>query len=114
MNEIPGSYRAMHQQQPELMAAYEQLGKACADAGPLDRKTVSLVKLAISLSAGLEGGARSHARKALEAGCTAEQLLHVVYLLTPTIGFPTMMRARSWVLGVLEKQSEHADGKGVS
>jgi AhpD family alkylhydroperoxidase len=83
------------------MRAYEALGEACAGAGPLDRRTVALVKLAISLSAGLEGAAHSHARKALEAGCTPEELLHVATLLTPTIGFPPMMRARGWVQDVV-------------
>lgn len=101
--QLPSSYRAMHEQCPQLMAAYEKLGQACSTAGPLDRKTVSLVKLAISASAGLEGGVHSHTRKALQAGCTRDELLHVVYLLTPTIGFPTMMRARSWVLDVTDE-----------
>jgi len=66
-------------------------------SGPLDAKTVALVKLAISLGAGLEGAAHSHARKALEAGWTGEQLLHAALLCTPTIGFPPMMRGRGWV-----------------
>lgn len=103
MGRIPSSYLAMHEQQPEMMAAYEKLGKACSEAGPLDRKTVALVKVAISATAALEGGVHSHTRKALEAGCTREDLLHVVHLLTPTIGFPTMMRARSWVLDVVDQ-----------
>jgi 4-carboxymuconolactone decarboxylase len=102
MSQIPSSYLAMHDAQPEMMAAYEKLGKACTAAGPLDRKTISLVKLAISMSAGLEGGVHSHTRKATQAGCTRDELLHVAHLLTPTIGFPTMMRARSWVLDVVD------------
>lgn len=104
MSRIPASYLAMHETCPEMMTAYEALGKACAAAGPLDRKTAALVKLATSCAAGLEGAAHSHTRKALQVGCNREELLHVVHLLTPTIGFPTMMRARSWVLDVLEKQ----------
>jgi 4-carboxymuconolactone decarboxylase len=98
---IPSSYRRMQQQHPDLVAAYERLGEACAGAGPLDRRTISLVKLAISLGSALEGAAHSHVRKALEAGCTRDELLHVANLCAPTIGFPTMMRARSWVLDVV-------------
>ncbi len=107
---IPSSYTALRAQLPEVMAAYEALGEACAAAGPLDAKTVALVKLGISLSAGLEGAAHSHARKALEAGCTKEELLHVATLCTPTIGFPAMMRGRKWVQDVVGK----AEGKGKS
>ncbi len=98
----PKNYRAMHDEHPDLMAAYEAFGKACSKAGPLDRKTISLVKLAISLGAGIEGAAHAHARKAVDAGCSAEELLHVAHLCAPTIGFPPMMRARRWVLDELE------------
>lgn len=99
---IPTAYVKMHERHPEVMKAYEALGQACAEAGPLDAKSVALVKLAISLTAGLEGGARSHARKALEAGCTPDELEHVALLLAPTVGFPTMMRARSAVRELIE------------
>ena len=103
MSKLPGFYTRMRDEQPALLEAYEAFGKACAESGPLDGRTTALVKLAISFGAGLEGGAHSHARKALEAGCTADQILHVAHLCAPTIGFPTMMRARSWALDVLEK-----------
>ncbi|WP_230262420.1 carboxymuconolactone decarboxylase family protein [Stieleria sp. JC731] len=95
----------MHQDFPELMQAYESFGKAAKEAGPLTDREVALVKLAISLGAGLEGAAHSHCRKALEAGCEADDLRHVALLSAPTIGFPTMMRAKSWVEDVIEKQA---------
>ena len=100
---IPKSYRQMHDQYPAYMAAYETLGQAAREAGPLDDKTIALTKLAISIGAGLEGATRSHCRKALEVGCGADDLRHVVLLAAPTIGFPTMMRARSWVEDVLAR-----------
>ncbi len=99
---IPKPYQRFKADHPELVGAYESLGRACASAGPLDSKTVALVKLACSISNGLEGAAHSHTRKALAAGCTAEEVEHVAILTTPTIGFPAMMRGRSWVLDVTE------------
>lgn len=102
----PGSYRAMHVERPELMRAYEAFGEACTRAGPLDAKTTALVKLGISCAAGLEGAAHSHARKAIDAGCTRDEILHVAHLCAPTIGFPTMMRARRWVLDVVDGADE--------
>lgn len=100
---IPKRYRQMHDDHPDLMRAYESFGKAAAEAGPLSPREVALVKLATSLAAGLEGAAHSHCRKALEAGCRPEDLRHVALLTAPTIGFPTMMRAKSWVEDVLAK-----------
>ena len=101
---IPKPYKQMHQTYPELMQAYESYGRAAREAGPLSDREVSLVKLAISIGAGLEGAAHSHCRKALEAGCTHDDVRHVAVVSGPTIGFPTMMRARSWVEDVLENQ----------
>ncbi|KAA5541139.1 carboxymuconolactone decarboxylase family protein [Roseiconus nitratireducens] len=92
----------MHDEHPELMRAYESFGKAAKEAGPLSEREAALVKLAISLGAGLEGAAHSHCRKALEAGCTADDLRHVALISAPTIGFPTMMRAKSWVEDVVD------------
>ena len=103
---IPKPYKQMHQSHPDLMQAYESFGQAAREAGPLSSREVALVKLAISIGAGLEGAAHSHCRKALEAGCCADDLRHVALLSAPTTGFPTMMRARSWVEDVLEKQAD--------
>jgi len=100
---IPKPYQKMHQTYPDLMRAYEAFGEASRKAGPLSDREVALVKLAISIGAGLEGAAHSHCRKAIEAGCGAEDLRHVAILAAPTIGFPTMMRARGWVEDVVAK-----------
>lgn len=102
---IPKPYQQMHADHPELMQAYEAFGKAAKQAGPLSEREVALVKLAISIGAGLEGAAHSHCRKALEAGCNADDLRHVAIVSAPTIGFPTMMRARSWVEDVVGKSN---------
>jgi 4-carboxymuconolactone decarboxylase len=100
---IPKPYTQMQESHPGLVTAYEALGDQCAQAGPLDPKTIAMVKLATSMAAGLEGAAHSHARKALEAGCTPAELEHVALLGTPTLGFPAMMRNRSWVRDVTER-----------
>ena len=101
---VPKPYKQMHQTYPDLMQAYEAFGKETREAGPLSQREVSLVKLAISIGAGLQGASHSHCRKAIEAGCSPADLRHVAILSAPTIGFPTMMRARSWVEDVVEKK----------
>ena len=102
---IPKRYKQMHLDYPELMESYESFGEAVKNAGPLSPREIALVKLAISLAAGLEGAAHSHCRKALESGCSPDDLRHVAMLSAPTIGFPTMMRAKSWVDDVIAKQN---------
>ncbi|MEM9828076.1 MAG: carboxymuconolactone decarboxylase family protein [Planctomycetota bacterium] len=94
----------MHADYPELMRAYEALGEATKSAGSLSDREIALVKLAISIGAGLEGAAHSHCRKAFDAGCRADDLRQVALLATPTIGFPTMMRAKGWVEDVIAKR----------
>lgn len=103
---IPQAYTRFKQEQPELMRAYEALGAACREAGPLDSKSAALVKLGIAIGSGLEGGTHSAVRKALQAGCTAAELEHVAILATTTLGFPAMMRARSWVTDITAPHPE--------
>ena len=99
---FPHAYRRFGKEHPEVISSYEALAESIRAAGPLDPKSVALVKLALALGTGLEGGTHSAVRKALEAGCTREEVLHVALLGLTTMGFPAMMRGRSWVLDVLD------------
>lgn len=102
----PTPYLAMRASNPDLVRAYEAFSASCAAAGPLDAKTIALVKLAISLGAGLQGASHSHARKALDAGWTTAELLHAATISAPTVGFPTMMRNRSWITDVISPNQD--------
>ena len=42
-------------------------------------------------------------RRALEGGCSPEDIRHVVVLATTTLGFPSMMATMTWVDDVLER-----------
>lgn len=99
---LPQHFLKFKAKYPELASAYEKLGDAVHKAGPLDVKTRALIKLAVSAGAGSEGAVHSHVRKALEAGVTPEEITHTVLLSFPTIGFPAMMAALSWVNDILE------------
>mgnify|MGYP000953553893 CR=1 FL=1 len=104
MSRLPRKYLQFLEDYPEVGEAYEAFGTAVGQAGPLDEKTRALVKLAISVGARLEGGAKSHAHKALQAGATPEEVRHVAILAAPTIGFPSMMGALSAVTEVVEEE----------
>lgn len=97
MAKIPGWYKEQKKRYPKVVEAYETLGDACRQAGPLDGKTLALVKLSIAVGARLEGAVHSHVRRSLEAGATVDECRHVILLSTTTIGFPAMMAALSWV-----------------
>ena len=101
MPELPKPFQQFTQGNAAIAEAYEALGEACAKAGPLDRKTRELVKLAMAIGGRLEGAVHSHTRRALEAGATPEQIRHVVALAAPTVGFPTTVAAFTWVEEVL-------------
>jgi alkylhydroperoxidase/carboxymuconolactone decarboxylase family protein YurZ len=98
---IPARYLHFQKSFPKVFRAYAALGAATQEAGPLSKKTRALAKLAIALGARMEGAVHSHTRRALEAGCTPDEIRHVVLLATTTLGFPAMMSVMSWVDDVL-------------
>jgi alkylhydroperoxidase/carboxymuconolactone decarboxylase family protein YurZ len=100
-NQPPTRFQQFGKKYPAIMRAYESLGVATAEAGPLDAKTRALAKLAIATGAWREGAVHSHTRRALAAGCAPEEIRHVVLLATTTLGFPSMMAALTWVEDVL-------------
>lgn len=104
MTDIPKPFIDFTEKYPKVGQAYAQMGHAVHEAGPLDQKTRELVKLAMSCGAQKEGAVHSHTRKALEAGCSKEEIRHVVLLLLPTVGMPSMMAAMTWVNDILDKE----------
>jgi alkylhydroperoxidase/carboxymuconolactone decarboxylase family protein YurZ len=101
MSSLPKHFTDFVDAYPDIGQAYSRLGKAVSVAGPLDRKTQALVKVGVSIAAGLEGGTHSNARKAIEAGATPEELRHTAILALTTIGFPAMMKGLAWIEDVI-------------
>ena len=99
---LPARYLQFQKSYPLVFRAYDMLGTATAGAGPLDPKTRALVKLGIAIGGQMEGAVHSHTRRALEAGCAAAEIRHVVLLATTTLGFPSMMKCFTWVDDVLK------------
>jgi len=101
MSELPKKFKDFMETHPAIATAYESLGTAVHADGPLDDKTRALIKLGISTGARLEGALHSHARKALEAGATKDEMRHVVILAIPTIGLPSTMAALTWLEDII-------------
>jgi 4-carboxymuconolactone decarboxylase len=104
VNYLPDIYKEFQQQFPEVARAYNDLAIKCHNQGPLEEKTRRLVKLGVAIGLSSEGAVRSHARRALEEGVTADELRHAVLLALTTAGFPTMIAAMKWVEEVIEKR----------
>jgi 4-carboxymuconolactone decarboxylase len=98
---LPDVYLRLRTRFPSVAEALDSLGSAAESAGPLDDRTQRLVKLGIAVGAQAEGAVRSNARKALAAGASEEELLHVVALAINTRGFPAAVAAFTWVEEVL-------------
>ena len=102
---LPARANRLAQEKPEIWKAYEGLGKACAEAGPLDGRTTRLVKLALAAGRGSEGAVHSHVRRAVEEGLTADELRHVALLAIPTLGFANAIAALTWIEDIVGQQS---------
>jgi 4-carboxymuconolactone decarboxylase len=88
MEHLPDVYQHFERAFPHVHSAHQELAKACYEGGPLDERAARLVKLGIALGAQAEGAVRSHARRALSAGESREEVRHVGLPALTTIGFP--------------------------
>lgn len=102
---IPRAAQQIAEHHPDVWAAYQQFGKAAAEAGPLEPRTIHLVKIAAAIANQSEGATHSHVRRALEAGVPAEDIRHVSILLAPTLGFPQAAAGRTWIEDILAQDT---------
>ena len=99
---LPARLTKLTETHSEVWRAYQALGEACAEAGPLDGRTRRLVKLALAIGARSEGAVHSHARRGVDEGLSADELRHVALLAIPSLGFPASMAAMSWIDDITE------------
>jgi len=106
---LPRIYRDLRAEHPGIAKAYDALGNACREAGPLSEREQRLVKLGIATGLASEGGVRSHVRRGLMEGISAEDLLHAIVIAVPTAGFPASAAAYQWAREVLDAGPEASD-----
>lgn len=103
---VPGTYKAFISAHPELGRAHEAIARAVEASGPLDGKTLALVKIGICVGAGLESALRSHVRRAMAQGATREEVTQAILLGMNTVGFPRTVAAWSWAQVQFERGQE--------
>jgi 4-carboxymuconolactone decarboxylase len=101
---LPDQYVNIRRRFKKYLDAFDSLGKAARESGPLDTKTSHLIQLAASAAIRSEGSVHSHTRRALDAGAKPEEIYHTLILLTSTIGFPTVSASLSWADDVMRKR----------
>jgi alkylhydroperoxidase/carboxymuconolactone decarboxylase family protein YurZ len=101
---LPAAAGKVARAYPAVWAAYAALGKAVAEAGPLDERTRRLVKLALAIGVASEGAVHSHARRALEEGLSKPELKQVALLAIATVGLPQAVKGLTWIEDVTDRK----------
>jgi AhpD family alkylhydroperoxidase len=78
---------------PKVWTAYQQLRDTCDQDGPLDKKTVELIKVGISAAMEHEGGVVAHISQAKAAKATDAEIYHAIMVATGLAGFPATLAA---------------------
>lgn len=105
----PKTFRDFAARFPVLGEAHQRVGREVESLGPLDSKQCALIKIGISLGAGLESALRSHVRRATQAGATREEVEQAIILGMNTVGFPRTVAAWSWANQQFERDSNERE-----
>jgi 4-carboxymuconolactone decarboxylase len=106
---LPRPFTRFRHAHPDVWNAYEDLAARC-HAGPLNERERELVKLGVAIGAQAEGAVKSHVRRALDLGYTADDLEHALVLALTTAGFPHMIAAREWAHEVISSHDPEQEG----
>ncbi len=101
----PKMYQRFVRRYPKLSQAWDLMAEQ-GQEGPLDGKTVRLVKLGIAIGAMREGAVHSNVRKGEAIGITTEEMEQVVALAASTLGLPATVAAFSWLQDVVGESSQ--------
>lgn len=82
---------------PEVMKAFNELGRAATAPGVLDAKTKELIALALSVAARCDPCIGFHARTLVKLGATRQELDETLGVATYMGGGPSLMYAASAV-----------------
>ncbi len=102
MSDIPVNYRALTQGineklgglregLPDVMKAFNDLGKAASRAGALDRKTKELIALSLGVAARCDGCIGFHVQALVKLGVTRAELEEALGMAVYMGGGPSLM-----------------------
>jgi alkylhydroperoxidase/carboxymuconolactone decarboxylase family protein YurZ len=89
---------------PTMWQGFQSMRGAIRELGPLDLKTQELINTVAYATADAEGGTKTHATRAYEAGASLAELEQALLLcLGVGMGFAHTYRAIEWVRAALEE-----------
>jgi alkylhydroperoxidase/carboxymuconolactone decarboxylase family protein YurZ len=101
---LPATFQQFTKKFPDMAAAHEAVARSIDRVGPLDRKTCELIKLGISIGAGLTTATQSHTRRARKEGASLEEIEQAILLTMNTCGFPRTVAAWQWAKQALSRR----------
>ena len=104
-SELPASYKGFVQRFPRLAEAWA-LTREAGGEGPLDERTIRLIKLGITIGAFKEGATHAAVRKALAVDIPREAMEQVVVLAAGTIGFSAAVAAYAWISDTIDSKNQ--------
>ncbi len=102
-DKLPSAAGKVAREYPAVWQAYAALGKAAAEAGPLDERTRRLVKLALAIGASSEGAVHSHTRRSIEDDVSKKELKQVALLAIATLGLPQALKGLTWIEDITDQ-----------
>lgn len=106
MPKLPKSYEQFKKDHAKVWRAFDRLGAAAAEEGPLNPQTRELIKLGMAAATKSESAVHSHVHRALEAGASEAEIEHALVLGVTTLGFPAMMAALTWGRAAIAAHSQ--------
>jgi AhpD family alkylhydroperoxidase len=100
----------LRQMVPDSVKAYGGLSKAAQTPGALDHKTKELIALAISVATRCDGCIAYHARNAVRAGATRQEIAEMLAVTLQMGGGPSMIHAAD----ALRAYDEFAAAPGIA
>ncbi len=92
---MPETLEHFKRQYADVWTAYEELRDMCDKHGPLDTRTVELIKIAVSSAMGHEGGVIAHVSQAKKAGASPEEIYQALLSTMSLAGFPATLKSIS-------------------
>jgi alkylhydroperoxidase/carboxymuconolactone decarboxylase family protein YurZ len=95
----------LRQFSPEATTSFQALREAVSKSGPLDHNTCELITLGAFATARIEGGFKTHARRLLNNGVSADALRQAVLVtLGATTTFTVALDALHWIEDLIENR----------
>jgi alkylhydroperoxidase/carboxymuconolactone decarboxylase family protein YurZ len=100
---LPDKYLEFKENFGSIIEKYDDLCDHIYKNGPLDKKTLRLIKLVYALASGSEGSVHAQVRKSKEQGIKKDELFHVLILGLTSLGLPKTVAGYNWIKETIDK-----------